>query len=127
VCRVGELAGRLQREAAVAVLQRAGREIDIGRAHRLGHFVDADTAAGQLLGVELDADGVLLRAEDLHLRHTADHRDALRDQRFAVLVERVERQRCRGEADVLNRLIGRIDLAEGGRARHVRRHERRRL
>ncbi len=32
---------------------------------------------GQRVGVDLHAHGVLLRAEDLHLRHAVDHRDAL--------------------------------------------------
>ena len=30
------------------------------------HFVDADAAGGQLVGIHLHAHGVLLRAENLH-------------------------------------------------------------
>ena len=43
--------------------------------------------------VDLHAHRVLLRAEDLHLRHAVDRRDALRQQRLGVLVHLGQRQR----------------------------------
>ena len=49
-----------------------------------------------------------------------DHRNALRDARLGVFVERPQRQRGRGQREVEDRLIGRIDLGEGGRRRHAR-------
>ena len=50
------------------------------------HFIDADPARRQRVGIELDAHGVLLRSENLHLRDAAHHRDALRHQRLGVFV-----------------------------------------
>ena len=55
-------------------------------------------ARGQRLGIELDAHGVLLRAEHLHLGHAADHGDALRHQGLGVFVHVGERQRGRARA-----------------------------
>ena len=63
------------------------------RCDGLLHFVDADAARRQLVGIHLHAHGVFLLAEDLHARNAADHGDALRQQRLGVLVDRVERQR----------------------------------
>ena len=74
-----------------------GRQVDVALLHRGRHLVDADPAAGQEARVDLHAHRVLLRAEDLHLRHAADHRDPLGDERLGVLVDRRERQRRRVE------------------------------
>ena len=56
-----------------------------------------------------------------------DHRNALRDPGFGVLVERPQRQRRRGEREIEDRLIGRIDLGEGGRRGHALRQQARGL
>ena len=69
--------------------------------------------------VHLHVDGVLLRAQHLHLRHAGDHRNALGDAGFGVLVEGPEGQRGRSEGDIENRLVGGIDLGEGGRRGHA--------
>ena len=83
------------------------------------HFVDADVAGGQRIGIHLHAHGVLLRAEDLHARDAADHGDALRQQRVGILVDRVHRQRRRIEREIKDRLLGRIHLLIRRRARHL--------
>ena len=54
--------------------------------------------AASALRVELDAHGVLLRAEDLTCATPLDRRDALRDHRLGVLVDRRQRQRRRVSA-----------------------------
>ena len=46
------------------------------------HFVDADAVRRQRVGIELHAHGVFLRAEHLHARYAADHRNALRRAEF---------------------------------------------
>ena len=69
--------------------------------------------------VHLHVNGVFLSAQDLHLRHTGNHTDALRDARFGILVERPERQGGRRQRNVENRLIGRVHLGEGGGRRHA--------
>ena len=53
--------------------------------------LERDAARRELAGIELQAHGVLLRAVHQHLRHAADHRQALRQRRLAELVERRER------------------------------------
>ena len=120
---VRQLARRLDGERALLPVERAGREVHVRVPDRLGHLVDADAAAGERVRVDLDAHGVLLRAEDLHLRDAAHHRDALREQDLGVLVEGPERQRRRGEADVEDRLVGRVHLPVRRRRRHVGRQE----
>ena len=42
--------------------------------------------AASCSGIDLHADGVLLRAENLDTRNAAHHRDALREKRFGVFV-----------------------------------------
>ena len=59
------------------------------------HFVDADAAGRELVGIHLHAHGILLRAVHLHARDAADHGDALRHQGLGVLVDRVHGQRGR--------------------------------
>ena len=83
-------------------------------------------ARGERARVELDAHRVLLRAEHLHLGHAADRRDALGEEGLRVLVDRVERQRGRGQRQVEDGLIGGVHLLVRRRRRHVRRELRRR-
>ena len=47
-------------------------------------FVQANALGYQLVGIQLHAHGVFLRAEDLHSRDTVDHGDALREQGTAM-------------------------------------------
>ena len=74
--------------------------------------------------IDLDADGVLLRALHLHLRHAADHRDARRDHRLGVVVEHVHRHDVGGQPEKHDRLIRGIELAERRRRRHAGRQQR---
>jgi len=57
----------------------------------------AEAASGQGVGIELHMDRVGLRAINKHLGDAIYHRDALRHQRFAVIVHRRERQGIRGQ------------------------------
>jgi len=58
------------------------------------HLIDSDTAVRKRAGIELHANRVLLTAENLHLRDARDHRDPLRHERLAVLVQLGELQRA---------------------------------
>ena len=64
---------------------------------RLLDFINANLPRGQGLRVHLDAHGIFLAAEHLHLRHAVDRRDALGDQRLRVFVHRGKRQRRRSQ------------------------------
>ncbi len=101
----GELPLRLDGEGALVAVERAGGQVDVGVADGGAHLVDADAARGQRVGVELDAHGVLLAAEHLHLRHAGHRRDALRHHRLRVLVELRQRQRGRGQGEVEDRRV----------------------
>ena len=107
-------------EGAVRPVHRPGRQVDVGALNRGRHFVDADAARRQLARIDVDAHRVLGRAEQLHLRDAADHRDALAD-RLGVLVDRRERQRRRSQRQEDHRLIAGIDLLVRRRRRHLRR------
>ena len=87
---------------------------------RVFDFVDADLVGGQRVRIHLHMDGVLLRAQHLHLRDAGDHGDALGDAAFGEFVERPQGHLLGRQGDVENRLIGRIDLGEGGRRGHAR-------
>jgi hypothetical protein len=103
---VRELARRLDVERLVLSINRAGREVDVGLGDRVLDLVDADAERRHGARVELDAHGVLLRSEDLHLGDAADRRDALRQVRLGVFVHGVQRQRRRAEREVQDRLVG---------------------
>jgi hypothetical protein len=117
--RVHQLSGRLERERLVRSDDGAGRRVDVPGAQRGLDLVDADLPRRERVRIELRMDGVFLAAEHLHLRDAADHRDALSDARFRVLVQRPGRHRRRRDDEVEHRLVGRVDLGEGRRRRHA--------
>ncbi len=116
--RLRELAGGLHRVRRVLAPERPRRDVHVRGGDGGGSLVDSDAPVGERARVDLDAHGVFLRAEHLHLRDAGDRRDALRHDRLGVLVERREGERRRGEGDVEDGLVGRIDLLICGRARH---------
>ena len=124
---VHQLAAGLQREGLVRPGDGPGRRVDVPVLERGLDFVDADLARGERVRIELRVHRVLLAAEHLHLRHAAHRRDALRDARLRVLVERPRRHRGRRDDQIENRLVGRVHLGEGRRRRHALRQQARRL
>jgi hypothetical protein len=86
-------------------IDSAGRQIRVGGVDGTRHLVDADRSRGQLARIDVNPDGKFLRSEDVDLRDTAHHRDALRDLRLRNLVEHRERQRRRSQDDEEDRLI----------------------
>ena len=99
-------------------VKRAGGQVDVGVLNGLDGFIDADLPRCQGLGIKLHPDGVLLLAKDLHLRHAADHRDALCHHCVGVFACGVKRQRVGPDRHVNDRLIGGVHLAKRRRRRH---------
>ena len=75
--------------------------------------------------IQLDANGVLLRSEYAHLRHSRHHGNALGHHGFGVFIEGIERQSRRGQGQIDYRLVCGIDLPERGRCGHPRGKQRR--
>ena len=116
---VVKLAVDLDREGLARPLQPAGGQVDVPTGQGRLHLVQADVTAGQLQRVEADPHGVFLRTVDVDLGHPVDHRDARGDDRVGKLVDLGKRQGRRGHGQVENRSIGRVDLADRGRTRHL--------
>ena len=97
---VRQLGLRLDGQRLLGVLQRADRRVGVGRGDRRLHLVDADAARGQRVRIELDAHGVFLAAEHLHLRDAVDGRQRRRDHllREGVHVLAAARFRCSASA-----------------------------
>ncbi len=83
-------------------------------------------ARRQFARIEIDPDGVFLRAEHVHLRDAVDHRQPLRDRLLRVLVDHRQRQRGRSQHEQDDRLIAGIRLLVRRRRRHLRRQRARR-
>ena len=116
-----ELAGRLDRDVLALAELDADRRVGIGGRDLFRDFVDGDVARGGLFGIDLHAHGEFLLTEDQHLRDAGDLRNLLREILLGVIVRHVKRQLGRAHRDEHDRDVGRIDLAEGGRRRKIRR------
>ncbi len=108
--RVLELAGRLHRQRRFRAVEHARRHVHVLRRDRVGHVLERDVARRELVRVELQAHGVLLRAVDQHLRHATHHRESLRQRRLAELVERRQRHFVRRQRQRQDRRVGGIRL-----------------
>ena len=116
---IGQLAGGHHHQGLVRPVEQAGRQVDVVRVERRLHVAERDAAAGQQVRVEPHAQGVFLRAVNLHLRHAVHHGDALREHRLGVFVHGRQRQGGRTQREEEHGLVGRVRLAEGGRRRHL--------
>ncbi len=121
--RVEELSGRLQRERRVRSDDVARGDVDVPRRQGRFDLVDADLAGRQRVRIHLCVDRVLLTAEYLDLRDTADLRDSLCDARFRPVIERICWNRGRSDHEVENRLVRRVDFGESRRCRHPERQQ----
>ena len=106
--------------ADLRALEAAGRQIDIAGLGGGLDLVDADAAGGQRIGIELDAHGEFLRAEDIHLGHARQARDALGEHGLGIFVHLLQRQGGRAQRQEQDRRIRGVDLAHGRRIRQVR-------
>ncbi len=89
--RAHQLTGGLQSEGALGSDDAAGRQVDVPARKRGLDFIDTDLPRGKQVRIHLHVNRVLLRAEHLHLGDPADHRNALCDARFCVLVQSPQR------------------------------------
>ena len=89
-------------------------------------LVDPDLLRLQLVGIDLDAHGVLGRALHVDLRHAGHHRDARRQHVLRVFVHLRHVEGVRRQVDLQDRLVGRVLLAERRRRRQRRRQQRHR-
>ena len=121
ILRPHQLAVRLHGERALRAVQDAGGQVDVAALDRIRHLVQPDAPGGQRLRIDLDADGVFLRAEHLDLGHAVYHGNPLGQDGLAVFVERGQRQCRAGQRDHQDRLVRRIHLLVGRGRRHVRR------
>jgi hypothetical protein len=78
-------------------------------------------AGGELFEVGAHPHGVFLRAEDLHLGDAGQGGDARQDGGVGEAVDVRQPRHVRGDGEEHDRLVGRIDLAEAGRRRELRR------
>ena len=116
--RVLQLPGRLDGEHSLLAEERARGKVDVGGGDRGLDLVDPDAARRHGVRIDLYANGVLLLAEDEHLRDAVDGGDALGEIGLGILVHRRQRQSAGGESEKEHREIGRVHLAKGRRRRH---------
>ena len=101
-------------------VERAGWELDRTGGHSLVDLVDPDSVSAHLIGIDLYAHGIFLRAEDDNLSHAVHHGNALSHQSLSKLVDGAHLERLRRYLQVEDRLVRRIDLAIKGTSRHGR-------
>ena len=87
---------------------------------RIEDLVNPDLPVGERGRIELNAHRVLLRAEDIHLGHAADHRDTLGEDILRVLVNGGKRQGLRAQGELENGNVGGVDLVIGWWGGHIR-------
>jgi hypothetical protein len=101
--------------------QAADRTVGIGRGDSGAHVVERQPARGRCVRVGLDADGVLLLAEDGNLGDAGNLRDLLREDLLGVVVRLRQGHRRRLEDEEQDGRVSRVDLAEAGRSGNFRR------
>jgi len=124
---VHQLAAGHEGKGALRADDRSGGQIDVPVPQRGFDFIQPDLVGGQRVRVHLHVNRVFLRAQHLHLRHTTDGRDALRNAGFRVFIECPQRECFRSQREVQDGLVRRVHLGEGGRSRHVGRQQARAL
>ena len=118
---IGKLAVGLKVIGLVRPVESAQRHVDVGVFNGLLNLVDADLPAGEFLGVQMHAHGVLGGAVDINLRHAGNHGNLLGDKIFRIPVDFIKRQGRRGHSQHKNGPVSGIHLSKGRRERHVRR------
>ncbi len=114
-----KLSGRLKRHGALRAVKHSGRQIDVAIVQRVVDFIDADLPRRHFVRIQLNMYGVFRRPIHLHFRHAIDRRNALRNQSFGVFIDRGQAAASPTKRKVEYRLVGRVDLADRGRGRHV--------
>src|SRR3990172_443351 len=117
----GELALCLDSKHPVGPVQGSCRKVYVRLLDGACDLIYPDSTGCQRVWIDLYPDGIFLRAEYLHLGHTAYHGNPLADEGIRVLVHLRERQGRGAQRKVKHGLVGRIYLLVRGRAWHIRR------
>ena len=116
----GELPRGLDRKGLMGAVEGPGGQVDVFFPDRVGHLVNPQAAAGQGLGVQLDAHRKLLLPEDLDLGHPVDHGNALGHEGVGIFVHGGQGQGLGGHRQVEDRLIRGVHLLVHRRGGHIR-------
>ena len=111
----------VERVGLTRAVERAFGKVDIGLAEHRAHVFEVDAARRKSLRIDLHADGRLLLAADTDEADPGYLRYLLQQNAFRVSVDRGQRQAVGGDAEHQDRRVGRIDLPDQRRIRHVRR------
>ena len=111
----------VERIGLARAVERAFGQIDIGLAEHRTHVLEIDAARRQRLRIHLHADRRLLLAADADEADAGDLRYLLQQDVFRIGVDGGQRQAVRRHRKHQDRRIGRVDLPDRGRIRHVRR------
>ena len=87
----------VERVGLARAVERAFRQIDIGLADDVADVLEADTARGQRLGIDLNANGRLLLAADPDQADAGYLRDLLQQDVLGIGVDRGQRQGIGGQ------------------------------
>ncbi len=116
---VGQLRLGLDRQRLLQIAQRSDRRVGVGRGDRLLDLVHTNATGSERIGIELDTDGILLAAENLHLGNAVDGRKGRRDHLLRECVHVGQRRNIAAERQNENWRVRRVYLAVARRLRHL--------
>ena len=93
-------------------VDHAGGEVDVVGTEGGADLVDADAPGSEGAGIDADADGVFLRAEDIDLGDAVDGGDALGENGLGEFVDFGEGESFGGEGEQENRVVVGVGLSE---------------
>src|SRR5439155_1530862 len=97
VCCTSATAARIGAARSLRSVERTDRRVRAGGGQGALHFIEPDATDREQVGIDLNADGVFLLAEDEDLRDPRQRRHALPDIDLGVFVDGGQRQVRRGE------------------------------
>ena len=121
VGRLVDRPGGVEDRVLALVGDRADRLARIGVDDGVLQLLQGQAAHRELVEIGAHAHGVLLRTEDQHLGDAGQGRDARQDRPVGEGVDVRQAHLGRPQRQEHDRPVGRIDLAEAGRRRHLRR------
>ncbi len=111
----------VERVGLPRTVERAFRQVDIGLADDVADILEADTARGQRLGIDLNANCRLLLAADPDKPDAGYLRDLLQQNGLRICIDRGQRQGIRGHPENQDRGIRRVHPSDRGRIGKVQR------
>jgi hypothetical protein len=108
-------------------VKRTERLVHVAGFNRLFNLINPKSIGREFVRVNLNANGIRLRAKNADLRDAIDLRNLLRQQILGIIVHVRHRQCRRRHGQENNRRIRRIYFLISRRRRHIRRQLFRRL